>query len=1817
MAYFKLFLLTPRYKNNDIFFLQDVITEWDSPVKTYQDNIDVSYEQQLFDNTNDALYENTELPLYAAGNAADSSGIQGLNRNHEGKKSVEAHSLTYNEKLSKHRNGQKDLTFSMNQMIIRQDEWFENPFCRLITNGTQLLLEDQYNKQYIFTVSNIKFNIKENNIIYDVTCQDSFSYQLSRQNNGYTIENDSSSADFIGARTLDWWVSQKIAKECYLYNYEYIPLFKGLYIKQDGSISLPYSTLSANNVKEIVKEIYLPAEYNLDGTIKKANDQDYYETVPFSCSGSSALNALISLAEQLNMQVVVFEYLNEDFSLTRYFWFEPQKNDDRIGLIYSPNKNIQAFGLTHKGDSLTTILNVNGPEYDDELITLIPSIPSFWGTYMNSKEWRDSEYAPGMFSTICSSQSQTITFPAKTYTDSDVVNFPLSDIAAENYKQLHHVYYNKFNFWSGKSPSIAFSSNQTYSAQHTSFKLIRTVNGQEEPFNENEIIPPYVEGESWSVRVYPVEDDQSYGATIYITLYRDVTEDERNFATIADTCPWLENKLINFEYFYDNNIISKKEYEEITNKVNNELRKINGQLLWYSQAHYNAVHRQTKLIADLTNKLDLLGATFQADFVSPLEDHGAISVDINNFTNAYEDVFSGQEHNIEAKTLINLDSIKEEYVTKYFNAQQRFLKNIYNFRNYFYQNNGLYNSELYEHKLKLSNPNYGFEILKLIKIKPETSPGAHDGFNLYDEDSNSPTYGKPFVNIYQQKDNQILPVDIAYNGREMYFLYNKEISIPASVYSENNVYEYNNLNDSSDVDNGTRFTSYKDLILFFLKKYNGYINYRYYTKQPIYKELLPLEDPQIVLNPNGLGQCENQLKQSILLSSLNSFGRNLPEGTIVTKELLAEYLPVNNLYIQRPSYDVTLKRILRNPTTTSFNILNDKEDYCYWYRKTKKKESIYAYIQYLESQNNDEKDPKDLIPVENPYNNTEITYLSLDFVTPDNEALKYRLVKNYYSTPQWVDILAGILTVGCPWIQLYQLFKTIWTAGWSTSGGPDLDVKGEIPSSNETPNYATDSNWLAEHEKYKKSFAEANSLIFASSITVPTAAGQYWTTLEPYLKLSIMALSLENNEFSIDVNTTTPEDSTDFEYYTTLNKWSYNYQKASALAEALNSTIYYKCNTYNVLNKNSIVYSNHNYYLCYIYNSEDGWIFNNFTPDLFSFRSGFAEPDDVLYYPYTARFVKLNSIPSKYNGKTLQSLINDLYSDFNPEFESFQQPGQLVIDYYNVIKLTHHNDTTNSDEILRFVIYEQHTDTLGLLTATAAQKLDVEKEIYKNGQIVDFTKETNFWKNIYVIDNEQIWYPTTTITPVNPLPSDDPNYDPSFNPNTVLLYSKQNLDSRLYRVNSDLYGTPIQGYYINATEKNELLFTSTISSYAVSIYQYDLTNQTSKVIAKNLLLKPEDFTLTDATHGNYVLNNECNIAWSLSLKDKISTRTNGEFWYNYKNSDHPVLQQQALSIETQLTQYWSTAYIASKYCEYFIPEHWFSQQSSATDFFNICMSTGTSVEINSVYVPIVSLLRDTNNSTLLPRYSFKKSLLPKNSIFSKEEEFKDKINYASSSTLNNIAIRNALRNLGEDTTSWLFEENGKTSYYYIEDASQCTGYTWANFAKTYNQQFSEFSGLYIMFYKLIVDYTNQDESRYYELKQMHDNFWSQLYHDYGYLLLENVYTNENATNSLDLLKMAKLYFKDLNTPERQYNITVIDTASLDNYKGEEIRIGDGIRVNAQEFYNEYDVIYQSLSQYLFVSDISYSLRQVTDISLTVNDIKYSDKMIQRLAKLIK
>lgn len=163
MAYFKLSLLTSQFENNQSILLQDVISEF-----------------------------NTQENVYNSKQAENSF----TNRKY-------SYCYSYDEKLSLTQNAQKALTFNLDKFIIKENLREENPFARNIIIGTQLLLVDQYDNNYFFTVKGIDYDIKETNITYKIACQDTFSYKATRQNSGYTIDNDPAEADFIGAKTVD------------------------------------------------------------------------------------------------------------------------------------------------------------------------------------------------------------------------------------------------------------------------------------------------------------------------------------------------------------------------------------------------------------------------------------------------------------------------------------------------------------------------------------------------------------------------------------------------------------------------------------------------------------------------------------------------------------------------------------------------------------------------------------------------------------------------------------------------------------------------------------------------------------------------------------------------------------------------------------------------------------------------------------------------------------------------------------------------------------------------------------------------------------------------------------------------------------------------------------------------------------------------------------------------------------------------------------------------------------------------------------------------------------------------------------------------------------------------------------------------------------------------------------------------------------------------------------------------------------------------------------------------------------------------------
>ena len=256
---------------------------------------------------------------------------------------------SFDEKLSLHKNGQKEFTFSMLKNLWLDDEWTTNPFVANIHSGTQLLLIDKYENQMFFTVKNIDYEIGKNNITYKISCQDSFTYQTIRQNDGYTIENNPGSTDFIGAKSIDWWVINKIQSDCHL-AYTYIPLFEGLYVDVNGNLKVFHQNDKLEGVEKIIKPVYDINQY-----------KEYYELIPFSISGGNCSQALINLGEKLGLTINCKEHENKKDSknyFSRYFWYEPEKNEDNSNLKYSPYTSIQAFNLTQSGDALTTVLNV-------------------------------------------------------------------------------------------------------------------------------------------------------------------------------------------------------------------------------------------------------------------------------------------------------------------------------------------------------------------------------------------------------------------------------------------------------------------------------------------------------------------------------------------------------------------------------------------------------------------------------------------------------------------------------------------------------------------------------------------------------------------------------------------------------------------------------------------------------------------------------------------------------------------------------------------------------------------------------------------------------------------------------------------------------------------------------------------------------------------------------------------------------------------------------------------------------------------------------------------------------------------------------------------------------------------------------------------------------------------------------------------------------------------------------------------------------------------------------------------------------------------
>jgi hypothetical protein len=213
--------------------------------------------------------------------------------------------------------------------------------------------------------------------------------------------------------------------------------------------------------------------------------------------------------------------------------------------------------------------------------------------------------------------------------------------------------------------------------------------------------------------------------------------------------------------------------------LENDLRKANAKLLLYSQLYYQAIQNKTKIIANLSAKIDKVGAVFQADLINPFMLDGRAK-ETTEFNLALSDLFANSSEPIK---LITYYETLSDYVNKYFNAEQTFLKNMYLFRDYFESKSNL--GTLYSYYFTLSQENEGASTTVVTFSTPERYAKL--------------TSSNQYNTIYEKQD-------------EVYILYDKNEIINKDNYNNNNIYYLDPLSDNKkEINNNTpEYLGYND-----------------------------------------------------------------------------------------------------------------------------------------------------------------------------------------------------------------------------------------------------------------------------------------------------------------------------------------------------------------------------------------------------------------------------------------------------------------------------------------------------------------------------------------------------------------------------------------------------------------------------------------------------------------------------------------------------------------------------------------------------------------------------------------------------------------------------------------------------------------------------------------------------------------------------------------------------------------------------------------------------------------------------------------------
>ena len=689
-------------------------------------------------------------------------------------------SYSYDENLTLGENSQNKLTFKMLKYIEHDGRYDVNPFAAIISGGSQIKLTDKDNQVYIFTVTSPKYAIKRSNVEITYECIDSFSYKNTRQNSGYTISNNETSEDFIGSKTLDEWAT-KIHDECKI-KYDYIPTNHYIWIEYIWDDTNKKKT---QEQLEHGESLSATANYTIDRVLRESLDPDYNPALVFSISNSNALNANITLANDNGLVIKV----NDQY---KAYYFIPQKNPEFSGLYYSPQVDVKSLDISQDAASLTTLLNVTGPTFDDSEVTLIPTITDFFYDLFSRDEWGDislqnipstddptkgikigdiidkkpSEtelavphlpYADGMFEKLITERTLSFYDISRIISKKEMVDgkevikyidIPLGKTNSNgtfSYETIPNFY---SNFEIASSSYFEVNKvNYYFSNSDFKYHLVHKKtdkNGNEiddYELSENRVIDGVKTMENRNDKVYlrvrPMNEslfistDFTSVPFLQITFYRHNTREDFEFAKAADRIPWLENKLINFEYFLRKGILTEEQYQDLLKLIKENLRIANGYLLFYRKQYYDSLRQKTAYLANLDAMIDNYFAHFEDGIISHYQNGEAIKQFIgidkaSSLTEAALKEIYYQANPGSTIPMISADVTIGSTMTSYFNAQQNFLKNIYLFRKF-------WNTKCNIEAAKEDNWTNGqwYVLVKFIK-EIKTKDGKTKNYTQYD-----------------------------------------------------------------------------------------------------------------------------------------------------------------------------------------------------------------------------------------------------------------------------------------------------------------------------------------------------------------------------------------------------------------------------------------------------------------------------------------------------------------------------------------------------------------------------------------------------------------------------------------------------------------------------------------------------------------------------------------------------------------------------------------------------------------------------------------------------------------------------------------------------------------------------------------------------------------------------------------------------------------------------------------------------------------------------------------------------------------------------